>query len=118
MKFIVFALLVPSVFALTESVFDENKRDSYSTRAVVKTFQVDNDIVRVSILNLGTEDESPSRETYELCSQFRSTGGDGNSLSELTRMQTIQQAFGEGRVVRINFNGLFDRCIERVVLEI
>ncbi|MAV89987.1 MAG: hypothetical protein CL676_01110 [Bdellovibrionaceae bacterium] len=114
MKFWILAMLIPSAFALTDSVWEQNKKDSYQMRAVIKGMSNENGGA-ITVMSL-SKDEGTQKETFSLCSKF--PGGDSFDSHETLRQGLIQQSFFEGRPVTLFFDGPFHSCIKDVSLEI
>ena len=114
MKFWFLAIFLPGAFAFTDSVWESAKEKQHSANVVVKGISSDGDRVTVTIIPQDSDSENQARETVEMCSLWQ--GGDAHNLSESERMNLIRQAFAEGRTVKVQFNGNFNRCISKVTL--
>jgi|FLYM01.1.fsa_nt_gi hypothetical protein len=98
MKFWFLAIMLPGLFAVTDSVWEEPEASPFK-EVVVKSISDDGHRIVVTVRQVETES---LRETYPLCS------------SHPDHKATLQQAFDQGKSVSLEFEGRFSRCISQV----
>lgn len=114
MKFWILAVFLPGAFAFTDSVWESAKEKQHSAHVVVKGISADGDRITLTVISQDPDSANPTREVVEMCSLWQ--GGDAHNLSETERMNLVRQAFAEGKTVKVQYNGNFNRCISKVTL--
>lgn len=113
MKFWLFAVLMPSMFALSESVWDQVASKQHSKEVLVKSISVDGQNILVTVVDAAADSSSAQRETVSLCGY---ASDDIQTNASALKADLIQQAFTQGHPITVQFSGAFNRCISKVHL--
>lgn len=115
MKFWLLALLLPGVYALTDSFLNSeaNGIDQFG-EVMIKSIFDDGERVTVSVIPVNPEGKEAEQETLDLCpTMARVEASDEN---DVTPKGLLQKAFNQGRRIRVQYDGHFQRCISAVQL--
>lgn len=116
MKFWLLALILPGVYALTDSVVNsETSEVDQFGEVMVKSIFDDGDRVTVSVVPVNPKGEETERETLDLCPAMARVEASDES-NEITPKGLLQRAFNKGQRVRVQYDGHFQRCISAVQL--
>ncbi len=113
MKFWFFALLLPGVYAFTDSMLERGEDSDQLMNVLVKGIADDGQRVRVSVMPVSDVEGASQRETVELCSNlYQPVPFD--SEEDLTAKGILKRALEKGQEVRVQYQGSFSRCIAEI----
>lgn len=115
MKFWLLALILPGVYALTDSFLNSKANDvDQFGEVMIKSFFDDGERVTVSVIPVNSEGELAEQETLDLCPTMARV--EASEENEITPKGMLQKAFNHGQRIRVQYDGHFRRCISAVQL--
>lgn len=122
MKFWLLAVILPGIYAFTDSmwvsdsILEREKEEDLEQfgEVMIKSISADGERVIVSVIPADSEDKNLHRQTLELCPAMVHVNTSGEA--ENTPKRLLQEAFNEGKRVRVQYDGTIERCISQVQL--